>query len=120
MAVVNDRIKERRIQSGLTLLQVAEMLGVKEATVQRYESGEIKNIKHEIILSLSRILNCNPAYLMGWVNNPYEEIKKPDADIGAGLDRELIEMLRSVPAEQLQRVKDFVAGMIAARNESSK
>ena len=53
MAEINDRIKERRLAAGKTLLEVAEYLGVKEATAQRYESGEIKNIKHETIVSLA-------------------------------------------------------------------
>lgn len=66
MKELKDRIKERRLALGLTLLDVANRLGVKEATVQRYESGEIKNIKHDTVLRLSQILNCAPAYLMGW------------------------------------------------------
>lgn len=83
MAIINDRIKERRLQLGLTLLQVSERLGVKEATAQRYESGDIKNIKHDTVLNLSQILRCNPAYLMGWTDLPnIETNKKPAADSG--------------------------------------
>ena len=50
----------------MTLLELATALGVREATAQRYESGEIKNLKHETVLEMSRIFNCSPAYLMGW------------------------------------------------------
>lgn len=66
MAILHERIKEQRLKKGYTLLQIAEMLNVKEATVQRYESGEIKNIKHETVVKLSEILGCSPSYLMGW------------------------------------------------------
>ncbi len=66
MGTLNDRIKYRRQQLGYTLLYIAEQLGVKEATVQRYESGDIKNIKHETVVSIAEILRCDPAYLMGW------------------------------------------------------
>ena len=82
MAEINDRIKERRLAAGKTLLEVAEYLGVKEATAQRYESGEIKNIKHETIVSLAQLFNCSPAYRMGWeskavVNDfPLSDIEK--------------------------------------------
>lgn len=69
MSILNDRIKQRRLSLNLTLLQVADQLGVKEATVQRYESGDIKNIKHETIAQLADILKCSPAYLMGWEKN---------------------------------------------------
>lgn len=61
-----ERIKERRLALGMTLLDVANALGVKEATVQRYESGEIKNPKHDTVLELAKIFRCTPAYLMGW------------------------------------------------------
>lgn len=66
MSGLNQRIKERRLALDLTLAEVAERLGVKEATVQRYESGEIKNIKHETIGRLATMLQCSPMYLMGW------------------------------------------------------
>lgn len=73
MTELQKRIKERRTALGLTLLQLSEALDVKEATVQRYESGEIKNIKHETIVELARILKCSPQYLMGWSNILTEE-----------------------------------------------
>lgn len=68
MAVINDRIKEMRVSRGLTLLEVSKRLGVEEATMQRYESGQIKNIKHETVLALSDIFRCSPSYLMGWID----------------------------------------------------
>ena len=72
MATIQERIKERRNSLGLTLLEIAELLNVKEATVQRYESGEIKNIKHETIVALAKILKCTPQYLMGWTEQVNE------------------------------------------------
>lgn len=104
MALINDRIKDRRQQLGLTLLQVADFLGVKEATAQRYESGDIKNIKHETVLKLSIILKCNPAYLMGWIETPNtaEDIK-PAAHKGSELSESelcMINLFRIVPEER--------------------
>ncbi len=74
MGILNERIKSRRLQLGYTLLYIADQLGVKEATAQRYESGDIKNIKHETIVSLAEILKCDPAYLMGWQDNPFQPL----------------------------------------------
>mgnify|MGYP001198602425 CR=1 FL=1 len=73
MSILNDRIKERRIANNMTLLEVAEFLGVREATMQRYESGLIKNIKYETILKLAELFKCSPSYLMGWVDYPTVE-----------------------------------------------
>jgi len=59
-------LKECRKACGYTLLEVAQKLGITEATMQRYESGEIRNIKHETIVNLADIYGVAPAYLMGW------------------------------------------------------
>ncbi len=73
MSKLCERIRERRAACGLTLLEIAERLGVKEATVQRYESGEIKNIKHETVRALADIFGCSPQYLMGWTDRLSDE-----------------------------------------------
>lgn len=65
---IGQRIKEVRESQGITLLQVANELGVTEATVQRYESGNIKNLKLDTITKIAIFLNVDPAYLMGWKN----------------------------------------------------
>ena len=66
MAKIHARIKERREAVGLTLAQLAEITGVKEATAQRWESGNIKTIKYETVELLAEALRCTPQYLMGW------------------------------------------------------
>lgn len=66
---LGDRIKKARLDRGLTLLEVAERLGKTEATIQRYESGNIKNLKNDTIEDLASVLNVSPAYLMGWDTN---------------------------------------------------
>lgn len=80
MATINDRIKEMRTKKGFTLAYVADLLGIKEATMQRYESGEIKNIKHETISKLAEIFDCSPSYLMGWEDAESPEVKYEDVE----------------------------------------
>lgn len=67
---VQDIIKNRRKELCLTLKDVANALRVSEATISRYESGEIQNMGIDKIKSLSLILECSPAYLMGWDPEP--------------------------------------------------
>jgi repressor LexA len=78
MGILQERIKSLREAKNLTLLNVAEYLGVKEATTQRYESGEIKNIKHETIVKLAELFNVSPAYLMGWEDSLMETLSIPE------------------------------------------
>lgn len=66
MTALSEVMKKRRKDLGLTLAQVADAVGVTEATAQRWESGNIKSVRHEKITQLAAVLNVNPAELMGW------------------------------------------------------
>ena len=60
----NIKIKNRRIELGLTMLQVAEMVGVSEATISRWESGDIANMKRDKIKNLATALKVPFSYIM--------------------------------------------------------
>lgn len=59
-------LKSKRKELNLTLLEIAQKMGVSEATVQRWESGNIKSLRHERIVLLAQILQVSPHLLMGW------------------------------------------------------
>ena len=65
-------IKKRRKELGLTLAELADMVGLRDATIQRYESGEIPNIKKETVMKLAKALKCSPGYIMGWTDREEE------------------------------------------------
>lgn len=76
---LSEKIRQRRLQLDLTLQEVADYINVSKPTVQRYETGEIKNLKQEVIEKLSEVLNVSPGYLMGWIDdmgNPTREYIK--------------------------------------------
>lgn len=66
MVSISSVIKRRRQELDLTLAEVANRMGVSEGTVQRWESGAIKNLRHERIGRLAEVLQVSPAVLMGW------------------------------------------------------
>lgn len=65
---ISDVLKKRRAELGYTLLEIATKMGVSEATVQRWESGNIKTLRQGRIAQLAEILQVSPAYLMGWAD----------------------------------------------------
>ena len=69
-----DKVKSRRLELGLTLEDVAKAVGVSAPTIQRYESGDIKNIRKDKIKALADALQLTPTYLMDW--NEHPEIKR--------------------------------------------
>ncbi|MEG0874470.1 MAG: helix-turn-helix transcriptional regulator [Clostridiales bacterium] len=60
------RIKEKRIEKGLSYQQLADITKMSKSTLQRYETGEIENIPLHRLEVLANALGCTPAYLMGW------------------------------------------------------
>lgn len=74
-----DRVYNSRKQINKTLEEVAKEVGVSAATISRYESGEIENIRRDKIAKLARALDVTPAYLMGWEEDTAEsEEETPD------------------------------------------
>lgn len=67
-----DKIKKRRLELGKTLDEVAQVIGVSKTTVQRWESGNIQNLRRDKIAKLALALNTTPAYLMGWTESSFQ------------------------------------------------
>lgn len=67
---VKDVIRENRLALGLTMKEVADKVGVSEATISRWESGEIANMRRGAIFSLAQALNISPNKIMGWDETP--------------------------------------------------
>lgn len=63
---IKDILKNRRLELGLTLVEVAEKVGVNVATVSRWESGDIANMRRDRIKALADALRISPAVIMGW------------------------------------------------------
>lgn len=63
--VMAKRIHLARINRGLTMEELGARIGVKKATIYKYERGIIGNMKRGKIESLARALDVNPVWLMG-------------------------------------------------------
>lgn len=72
----NEVIRVRRTELGLTQKELAERVGVTEATVSRWESGDIKSMKRSNIAALSSILKVPPAVLMDWESYDAELVER--------------------------------------------
>ena len=90
---LSNILRKRRKELGLTLAEIADKMGVSEATVQRWESGNIKNMRQERISKLAELLHVTPAYLMGWEDEAAQEAKK-EADQKDGLDEKQKDEIR--------------------------
>ena len=62
-------LKNRRIEKGLTMKEVASKVGVSEGTISRWESGNIENMRRDKISKLADALDISPSEIMGWDDN---------------------------------------------------
>lgn len=67
---IGARIKNRRLELGLTLQEVADKVGVQNSTIYRYESGAISKIKMPVIEAIAVALRVNPAWLVYKTDDP--------------------------------------------------
>jgi SOS-response transcriptional repressors (recA-mediated autopeptidases) len=63
---MNQRIKERRLALNMTQEELAHKLGMQKSAIAKYESGRVENIKRSVLAKMAELLECSPAYLMGW------------------------------------------------------
>lgn len=57
---VGDKIKKYRLEKGMTQEEVGKHLGVGKAAVQKYESGQVQNLKAAHIKKLCMLFNRRP------------------------------------------------------------
>ena len=60
-----DKLKQRRLELGLTMQEVADKVGVSKPTIQRYESGNIGNMKRDKIALMAKALKTTPEFIIG-------------------------------------------------------
>lgn len=75
-----DRIRSRRNELKLTQLEVAQRIGLtsKAAICKIEKQGDDVTLKN--VEKIAKALNCTPAYLMGWTDEPEENTKSREEE----------------------------------------
>ena len=102
---MSRKIKELRLAKGMTLEQVANIVGVGKSTVRKWETGMIANMKRDKIALLANALSTTPAYLMGW----FEEETHPKTISITEDEQKLLDLFRKVPENQQQMVLQMIS-----------
>ena len=94
-----NRIKKLRQERGLSVQELADMIGKNRATVYRYENGDIENMSSKAMHDLASVLNTTPMYLMGVYDDPYDYEEDPDSilsEVPDSFRREMLNQGKSV------------------------
>ena len=117
-------IKKLRQEQGWTQEELGEMLGVKKAAVQKYESGQVQNLKHSTIKRLCEIFEKSPSV---FIFNESELLNEPRLSEEVALleqiqktyGKEVIELLQSfVALDEAGKLKvlDYASDMEALQS----
>ena len=110
---VGERVKERRLELGLTMPELGKRIGVNKSTIQRYEADGVDPKRTMIINGLAEALLTTPEWLTG-----LSEEKEYDAktlcqrDIEAHIAKYLdsVSVVQGEPHQQL--LTTFLGKMI--------
>ena len=104
---INEILKNRRIELNLTQLDVAKAVGVSEATVSRWESGNIANMKRSRIAALAQILQIKPGVIMG-LEGENESKNENISTIEKGIKIPVLGSVRAgIPLEAIEDIVDY-------------
>ncbi|EGS30698.1 DNA-binding helix-turn-helix protein [Peptoniphilus sp. oral taxon 375 str. F0436] len=108
--LIGQRIKSAREDKNLTIKELAELLGLSESTVSRYEAGYVAKIKLPVLSSIAGILDVQEEYLLGVTDKkqssddimPMSDYKYVPTSVAAGSPIE-IDGLQDLPTLQLPK-----------------
>ncbi len=102
---IGERIKKRREELGISVDELASVLGVNRATIYRYESNEIAKFPVDILESVAKALRTTPVCLMGWEDesgNPNDENETI----------EFIKLFSKLPKDKQTLVMNIIKGFL--------
>lgn len=64
MDTMGDRIKRLRLENDWTQEELGNRVGLKRAAINKYEKGNVENMKRSIVEKMSSVFGVSPSYLM--------------------------------------------------------
>ena len=71
---IGERIKNKRIENGLSSTELANMVKVSKQSLYKYERGIVTHIPFDTVKALAKALHTTPAYLIGWEELDHNKI----------------------------------------------
>ena len=96
-------LRDRRLELGLSLRDVAQIVGVNASTVTRWENGDIENMKRDKIEMYAKALQISPTIIMGW-----EEVPSGFMAELTNYEEQLLDKFRALPPHRQHDVERII------------
>lgn len=73
---IMKRMKTRREELNMSYQTLSEKVGISKSTLQRYETGYIKNMPVDKLEEIANALEISPLYLMGWEEKEISQMSR--------------------------------------------
>ncbi|CAK0768915.1 HTH-type transcriptional regulator, cell division transcriptional repressor [Gammaproteobacteria bacterium] len=67
---IGEKIRQRRVELGLSQTALAKKIGIKGAAVSLWETGGTKTLKGDNLLKVAKALEVSPEWLIGSLPRP--------------------------------------------------
>lgn len=117
MSIQSQRLTETIRKSNLSFGDLAKMTGIPKSAVHRYASGETDKIPLDRMELLAKALNCDPAYLIGWVDSEnYDDFSAgkateifAEAILENGKISDIIISISKMTPDEIEVVEKFIS-----------
>lgn len=107
---IGDRIKEKRIEKGYSLRELAKVMGYHHSTIGKVENGLV-DLPQSRIEQFAQVLGTTPAYLMGWEETQKKNDALADIVVRLRTDSELFDVVQAIcnlDREKLSSLSTFL------------
>ena len=101
-----NRIKERRLELGLSINELARRLDVAPSTILRYETSNIRNCGIDKVSALAVALQCDPGYIIGWQDS-VRVSSSPDPEL-----QSFIKSYNALDSADQNKVRGFIDALL--------
>lgn len=101
MDMLVKRLRRRREELGMSYQDLGDKTGLNKSTLQRYESGFIKDMPLSKLQIIADALNVDPDYMLGW--SELREGKRTSIEIPV-----LGKVAAGVPIEAITDIVDYI------------
>lgn len=109
---IGSRIRQARINKGMTQQELGELVGVQKSAIAKYESGRVVNIKHETMVKMAEALGITIHEIYGDGSMRYEIAQDFNLD-----DIEAQDGFMSLTPAQQKLIKELIKEFVAMKQE---
>lgn len=109
MKITGQRIRELRLEKGMTQEELGARIGVQGSAIGKYERG-LLNLKDFMIKDIAKVFGVSPVYIIGLTDCRTMEGVRPNATIN-----EITEYLQALSSDNQTIVLNIVKAMAGGK-----